>query len=95
MTKKYYVTSTQFITLDKWTEILYVYAYYIFLVEYKLPGTDVKCYLSPSTEEFNDIKGVIEINSDKKNFVLKDGELERLINGNTPYEHIIMEEIHD
>jgi hypothetical protein len=95
MTKKYYVTSTKFITFDKWTKILYVYAYYIFLFEYKLSGTDEECYLLPSTEEFNGIKGVIEINSNEKNFVLEDGVLEKLINSSTPYDHIIVEEIHD
>lgn len=95
ITKKYYITSTKVITLDEWKEILYTYDYYVFLFEYKLSGTDVKYYLSPLTGEFNGVKGVIEIHSNKNNFVLKDGELEELINGNTPYKHIIMEEIHD
>ncbi len=95
MNKKYYITSTKFITLDEWKEIIYVYAYYIFILEYKLSASDVKCYLSPLTGEFNGVKGVIEIHSNKKNFVLKDGELEELINSNTPYKHIVVEEIHD
>jgi hypothetical protein len=95
MTKKFYITTTNYTTLDEWKEILYAYDYYVFLFEYKLSGTDVKYYLSPLTGEDNGIKGVIEICSDKKNFVLKDGMLEKLINSNTPYNYVIMEEIHD
>lgn len=95
MNKNFYITTTKSISLCEWTEILYVYTYYIFLFEYKLSPSDVKVYLSPLSEERYAIKAVIEMHSNKKNFVLKDGELEELINHNTPYDYIIVEEIHD